>query len=210
MRPVQLLFGSLVIGTLTACGSAAPPAGTQSSGATATPVAAPSVAATPAATPSAASTQPAASTPPVVITPPPQTIPVPSVPAPGGTSTISYQITGEYEASGEAAFDEEGSNYTEEGYLDIFREGWTAYFENEAANHTIRLVTRPDDHVVEFFGGDVVVRADGRSGSDDECTFTITKNDASGPVGSAVCERAVLHPNGSTYVNLSIEWEVNL
>ncbi len=209
MRPVQLLFGSLVIATLTACGTAPPPAGTQLPGATATPVAAPSVAATPAATPSVAGTQPAATTPPAAITQPPATIPVPSAPAPG-TSTITYEITGEYEASGEAAFDEEGSNYTEEGYLDIFREGWTAYFENEAANHTIRLVTRPDDQVVEFFGGDVVVRADGRAGSDDECNFTITKNDASGPVGSAVCERAVLHPNGSTYVNLSIEWEVNL
>lgn len=145
-----------------------------------------------------------------MITLPPATLPPATTAAPTGANTITYEITGEYEASGEATFDEVGSNYTEEGYLDIFREGWTAYFENEAADHTIRLETRADDLNVEFFGGEVVVRADGNSGSDDECTFTITKNDPTGPVGSAVCERAVLHPNGSTYVNLSITWEVNL
>ena len=83
-----------------------------------------------------------------------------------------------------------------------------AYFD--ADNIDLRVSTRPGDESVEFSDGEYVVRADGYEGSDDECTFSFTKNDPSGPAGSAVCERAVVHPNGSTYVRLSIEWEVNL
>lgn len=202
MRQVRLFLVLVAAATISGC-TGGPP-GTQSPAATGTQ-ATPTSPQSPGIT-QPPSTQPPSTTPPATL--PPATTPPANTPAPGA-NTMSYEISGEYSASGEAVFQTSGSGYTDEGQYGL-QQGWVAYFEDPATGHTIRLATRADSLAIEFFGGDVVVRATGYEGSQDGCTFNITKNDASGPAGSAVCERAVVHPNGATYVNFSVEWSVDL
>ncbi len=198
MRPVRSSALLVVVSAVSmGCGTAVPGAGTPSP-------TAPGSSASPQSTP----TQPPAGTLPPVATPTAgATAPPATTFAPADSNKITYEISGEYEASGEAVFNEQASIYWEEGQYDS-HEGWVAYFD--AGNISMRVSTRPENESIEFRDGERVVVANSYPDAGYGCTFTLTRNTPSGPVGSAVCERAIVHPNGSTYVNVELEWEVNL
>jgi hypothetical protein len=184
MRSIRSYFVLLVLTTLIgACGGA--PGGGPSTG--------------PATqSPSALATQ----TPAPLLTPAPGvTPPLASVPIAGGNS-LTYDITGEYEASGSVPFDPEASILAQDG------NGWIAYFGTQSGDINLRVSTRPDKLGIEFRDGEFVVVGNGDPSATNDCTFNTTENDASALVGSAECKHATVHPNGATFVNMKIQWDV--
>ena len=200
MQPTRLFFALAGFVVLAGCGGPAPGAGTQLPTASRPPANTP----VPATQPPIATTPPTFTPAPAITLLPVGTVPVAGTPAAGGGGTITYQITGDYQASGELAFDPAGS-------IDMkdFGGGWIAYFMSADGEINVRLSTQPDEEAVEVFLGEDVVRG-GTGEPNSACTFTITKNDASGPAGSALCDKARLYPSQDTRVKLSIEWSVNL
>jgi hypothetical protein len=113
-------------------------------------------------------------------------------------------VTGDYQASGELDFDPQASIN-----MDEFGGGWIGYFASPDGEINARLSTQPGEENIELFLGEDVVRGgtgEGNSG----CSWEITKNDATGPAGSAVCATARVYPSQDTRVQLTIEWSVTL
>ncbi len=196
MPPVRrsffLVVATILLSTLAACNAAAPASQTPFGTASAAPSAgATAPGGTPMTTPPGATLPPTA--PPAATTPPG-----------AGNGTLTYAATGEYQASGELVFNAANSlNLADLGG------GWIAFFDSADGSITARLSTQPGEEMIEIFLGEDVIRG-GVGEQNSGCTWEITRNDASGPVGSASCASPKVYPDTDKRFSLTLDWNVDL
>jgi hypothetical protein len=172
MRIVPSLSALLVVAAITsACANASPGAGSQR----------------PAGSePGVTSQAPGVSQPPVASEP--------ANAGSGANGSIKYQISGEYTGSGELPFMPTYGDYSSY-FTPGEGAGWNAMFQDPEApdDHQISLNTKTTLGEELFYRDQpIVVALSGGTSSPDECTFTSTKNDETGLVGSVVCTSAEL------------------
>ncbi len=126
----------------------------------------------------------------------------------GANGSITYEITGDYEASGELPFLAGGiSTWIEsEG-------GWLANFaEASGGTAAILLNTATSGQILTYGDGTVIIAATSAATSGFDCTFSITKNDSSGLTGSMECND-ILAANATSgaqlTVDISAEWDAH-
>jgi hypothetical protein len=185
MRIVRSLSVLLVVAAITgACANASPGAGSQPPAGSGNGV---------------ASQAPAVSQPPVASA------------GSGANGSIKYQISGEYTGSDELPFTVSEASYFTPGE----GAGWHAVFADPGApdDHQISLNTKTT-YGEELFYRDtpIVVALSGGTSSLDECTFTSTKNDETGLIGSVVCTSAELfQADGQPVLNVTFaaQWDAH-
>jgi hypothetical protein len=110
----------------------------------------------------------------------------------GANGSMTYEITGDYEASGELPFLAGGvSLWIEQS------EGWAAFFgATDGSGAVIQINTQSGEgtpgQIWNFGDGTAAVTATSDPGSGSGCTFTLTKNDSSGTAGSVECSSAIV------------------
>jgi hypothetical protein len=123
----------------------------------------------------------------------------------GANGSITYQITGDYTASGELPFQPAASLFN------ATLGGWQASFADTAAGTTfISLTTVTQGRVLTFGDGTAVVVGVSDSSSGSGCTFTVDKNDAGGLSGHIDCSSAgVVQPSGTGKAHLTADWDAH-
>jgi hypothetical protein len=94
----------------------------------------------------------------------------------GANGSIIFEISGDYEASGEFPFVPAASVFS--------NGGWSASFAEDGSNAIIAMNTIPGSLTVSYGDSEAVVIAIELVG----CTFDMDQNDSSGLVGSFECE----------------------
>lgn len=128
----------------------------------------------------------------------------------GANGSMTYEITGDYEASGELPFLAAGiSLWVEEAG------GWVASFANPSGEGAyIQLNTQAAEgttgQIWNYGDGTVIIGAVSGSDTGMGCTFTLTKNDPSGLEGDLDCTSAIVTnaetgENGT--VQITAHWE---
>lgn len=128
----------------------------------------------------------------------------------GANGSFVYQITGDYEASGELPFLAGGVSvwYEAEG-------GWIANFANpsgEGAVVNMNTGVSTDFVLVSFGDGTALVVATNDSSTGYDCTFTEDKNDASGLKGSLDCSNTAasnVNTGALLNVNFTAQWDAH-
>jgi hypothetical protein len=192
MRIVRSLSVLLVVAGITsACANAAPGAGSQAPAGSEAGAAsqAPGVSQPPAGSESAASG------------------------GSGANGSITYQITGEYTGSGELPFMPTYGDYSSY-FTPGEGAGWNAMFQDPANpdDHQISLNTKTTLGQELFYRDQPIVVALSSTTSSDECTFTSTKNDETGLIGSVVCTSAELfQADGMPTLNVTFaaQWDAH-
>ena len=117
----------------------------------------------------------------------------------GANGSITYQITGDYTASGELPFIPVASSFASGG--------WAAYFA-DTNGKVIQLNTDPG---IALFGfGENTHVVSGVKGAN--CTFNFTKNDSGGLAGSMECHDTQLLTNATGAlgkVNVNAHWDAH-
>ena len=122
----------------------------------------------------------------------------------GANGSITYEITGGYEASGELPFQPLVSRF------DAGLGGWTATFVESGGGKLVTLQTGSETEAFSFADSMAVVVGASAAGSGQGCTFTITKNDASGLAGHVECTDAdVAQESGTSKADLTADWEAH-
>lgn len=98
----------------------------------------------------------------------------------GANGSITFQIDGDYEASGEFPFVPAASTFS--------NGGWSATFGQDGSEAVIILNTFPGSVVVSYGDPEVVISALDGAG----CSFDFDQNDAGGLVGSFTCSDAAI------------------
>ncbi len=94
----------------------------------------------------------------------------------GANGSVTFQITGDYTASGELPFIPLGlSTFT--------NNGWFASFADSSGSKVIQINSMPNGYIVNYADAGASVPGTEANG----CTFTFTKNDSSGLAGSFEC-----------------------
>jgi hypothetical protein len=130
----------------------------------------------------------------------------------GANGSITYEITGEFEASGELPFLAGGlSQWVESAG------GWVANFSDPSGNgeKLILLNTQagegtPGQIFVYGDGKVLLTAASGETGLG--CTFNMTKNDATGLAGDLECSSAIVVDNNSgaqKKVHVTAHWDAH-
>jgi hypothetical protein len=129
----------------------------------------------------------------------------------GANGSMTYEITGDYEASGELPFVPAISIW------DPTPEGWVAYFgTNDTGSEIIQINTQSAEgtsgQIWNFGDGVALIVATSDPGSGSGCTFTLTKNDATGTAGSVECSSAIysdINSGATGHVQVSAEWDAH-
>lgn len=126
----------------------------------------------------------------------------------GAKGSITYEITGAYQASGEIPFVASASKWiASEG-------GWLANFKQTSAGGAyILLNTQTKGQILNFGDANAVVTTTSVAGSPFDCTFNITANDSSGLKGSVQCTAVPVITTTTTTeaitVDISANWDVH-
>jgi hypothetical protein len=127
----------------------------------------------------------------------------------GANGSITYEITGDYEDSGEVPFQPLISNWIEsEG-------GWLANFvmeDGEGAYVQMNTATSGAGQILNFGDGTVLISAVSDPSTGFDCTFTFTKNDSTGLAGSMECNDIIganLTSGAQLTVDISAEWDAH-
>ena len=124
----------------------------------------------------------------------------------GANGSINYNISGDYEASGELPFLAQGmSTWIEsEG-------GWVANFAQTSGEGAYILMnTQTRGQILTFGDGTVLVAAASDVGYD--CTFNLTKNDSGGLAGSMECNdipASDANTGAIMTVDITAEWDAH-
>jgi hypothetical protein len=125
---------------------------------------------------------------------------------------VKYQITGGgYTDSGELPFSATDGSYFTLGD----GAGWIALFttDPDALDHSLEVTTKTTyGEEVQFRNDAITVHLSGGDSSADECTFSSTKNDATGLIGSVVCTSAELYQGDGKPVldvTFSAQWDAH-
>lgn len=94
----------------------------------------------------------------------------------GANGSITYQVSGDYTASGELPFVSLALSTFTNG-------GWVAYFGQSTGDTVIQLSTNPASLIANFGNPEVSIPGT----KDNGCTFNVTKNDSRGLAGSFEC-----------------------
>lgn len=123
----------------------------------------------------------------------------------GANGSVTYEITGDYEASGELPFQPLASAF------DSNNKGWSAAFADTTnATTVVSLITFSQGQTFSFGDGTAAVVGVGESGAGSGCTFTLTKNDASGLSGHVECTSAgVVQQGGTGTAHLTADWDAH-
>lgn len=126
----------------------------------------------------------------------------------GANGSITYNISGDYEASGELPFLAQGlSTWIEsEG-------GWVANFAQTSGEGAYILMnTQTRGQILTFGDGTVVIAAASGESTGYDCTFNLTRNDSGGLSGSMECND-IFASNATTgaliTVDVTAEWDVH-
>ena len=124
----------------------------------------------------------------------------------GPNGSITYRITGEYEASGELPFLAQGISLWIES-----EGGWVANFANLSGEGAYILInTQTRAQILTYGDGAVSVAAASDAGYD--CTFDMPKNDSSGLRGSLECNdipASDVNTGAQMTVDLVAEWDAH-
>lgn len=126
----------------------------------------------------------------------------------GANGSITYEITGDYEASGELPFLAGGiSTWIEsEG-------GWVANFaQASGGTAAILLNTATNGQILTYGDGTAIIAATSDPNSGFDCTFNMTNNDSSGLAGSMECNDipAANNTTGAQLtVDINAEWDAH-
>jgi hypothetical protein len=128
----------------------------------------------------------------------------------GANGSITYEITGEYEASGELPFLAGGVSLWVES-----AGGWVANFANQSGEGAVILLNTQAQSTGQIFtygDGTSILAATSDPGSGFDCTFTLTKNDESGLKGDLDCSTALVIDNNSgaqKKVHVTAHWDAH-
>lgn len=105
----------------------------------------------------------------------------------GLSGSINYQVSGGYTETGVLPFVAVGLSV-----FDAAHGGWVAWFSTDSGDKLIQLTTLTTGQIIHYTTGNVSVLGTSAPGSGHGCTFTLSKNDASGLAGSVACTNAVV------------------
>jgi len=109
----------------------------------------------------------------------------------GANGSVTYDITGDYTASGELPFLAAGiSQWVESAG------GWVANFANQSGEGAVILINTQaaegtQGQIFTYGDGSIVLTAISTPDSGFDCTFNLTKNDSSGLAGDLDCKSAI-------------------
>jgi hypothetical protein len=128
----------------------------------------------------------------------------------GANGSITYELTGDYQASGELPFLVGGvSQWVESAG------GWVANFANQDGTAYILLNTQAAEGTpgqIFTFGDGKVILAAGSGETGMGCTFNLTKNDSSGLSGDLDCTAAIAADattGAQKHVKVHAEWDAH-
>jgi hypothetical protein len=129
----------------------------------------------------------------------------------GANGSITYEITGDYEISGELPFIAGGvSQWVESA------NGWVANFANTSGEGAVILLNTQSGQtlgqIFSYGDGSVVLAATSDAGSGFDCAFTLTKNDSSGLVGDLHCNTAIAADTttgAQKHVQVTAHWDAH-
>jgi hypothetical protein len=128
----------------------------------------------------------------------------------GANGSITYEITGDYEASGELPFLAGSSSWIESA------NGWVANFADPAGGGAVISLNTQEGQTIgqglSYGDGSVTVIAASDSGGGTDCTFTLDKNDADGLKGHVECSSAFAVDNNDgsqKNVQFNAQWDAH-
>jgi hypothetical protein len=128
----------------------------------------------------------------------------------GANGSVTYEITGDYQASGELPFLSAGvSTWVESAG------GWVANFANQDGTAYVLLNTQAAEGTpgqIFTYGDGKVILAAGSGETGMGCTFNMTKNDSSGLAGSLDCTAAIAADattGAQKHVKVHAEWDAH-
>jgi hypothetical protein len=130
----------------------------------------------------------------------------------GANGSVTYEITGDYEASGELPFLAGGiSQWVESAG------GWVANFGNQSGEGAVILINTQaaegtTGQIFTYGDTSVVLTAISTPDSGFDCTFNLTKNDSSGLAGDLDCN-SVIAADATTgaqkHVKVTAHWDAH-
>jgi hypothetical protein len=129
----------------------------------------------------------------------------------GANGSITYEITGGHDASGELPFLAGGiSTWVESA------NGWVANFGNLSGEGAVIILNTQEGQTVgqglTYGDGTVTISVVSDPGTDMDCTFTLDKNDADGLKGHVECTNAIVFNNttgAQSRANFSAAWDAH-
>ena len=129
----------------------------------------------------------------------------------GANGSITYEITGDYEVSGELPFIAGGVSLWVES-----ADGWVANFANTSGEGAVILLNTQSGQtlgqIFSYGDGSVIIAATSDAGSGFDCDFTLTKNDSSGLVGDLQCNAAIAADattGAQKHVQVTAHWDAH-
>ena len=130
----------------------------------------------------------------------------------GGKGSITYEISGDYQASGEEPFLAGGTSLWIES-----AGGWVANFADPQGNGSVVILlnTQTADGTpgeIFTFGDGTIILVAGGGDSGMGCTFNHEKNDSSGLKGDVTCTSAIAVNNttgAQLHVQVHAEWDAH-
>jgi hypothetical protein len=130
----------------------------------------------------------------------------------GANGSVTYEITGDYQASGELPFLAGGISLWVES-----AGGWVANFANPSGEGAVILINTQSaegtpGQIFTFGDGTIILPAVSDPGSGFGCTFTLTQNDASGLKGDVSCTSAIasdVNDGSQKHVQLTAHWDAH-
>jgi hypothetical protein len=130
----------------------------------------------------------------------------------GANGSVTYEITGDYQASGELPFLAGGISLWIEQ-----EEGWVANFANQSGEGAYVLINTQSaegtpGQIFTYGDGTIILTAVSDPGSGFNCTFDLEKNDSSGTKGHVECTSATAANNSTgaqLHVQLTADWDAH-
>ncbi|HEY6057686.1 MAG TPA: hypothetical protein VIV06_06605 [Candidatus Limnocylindrales bacterium] len=130
----------------------------------------------------------------------------------GANGSVTYEITGDYQASGELPFLAGGVST----WIDSAG-GWVANFANQSGEGAVILINTQaaegtPGQIFTFGDGQIIMTATSDVTSGFDCTFTLTKNDSSGLKGDLSCSDTIaadVNTGAQKHVQVTAHWDAH-
>lgn len=130
----------------------------------------------------------------------------------GANGSITYEITGDYQASGELPFLASGISVWVES-----AGGWVANFANQSGEGAVILINTQAAEGTQgqsftYGDGSIVLTTISAPDSGFDCTFNLTKNDSSGLAGDMHCNSAIgadTTTGAQKHVQVTAHWDAH-
>lgn len=130
----------------------------------------------------------------------------------GANGSVTYEISGDYTASGELPFLANGVSLWVES-----AGGWVANFANQSGEGAVILINTQaaegtQGQIFTYGDGSIILTAVSTPDSGFDCDFTLTKNDSSGLVGDLHCNTALgadTTTGAQKHVQVTAHWDAH-